>query len=271
VDKNERFLRNYILTEGIVNIYFKNVAWHENPNRKNLQIMAMKNVDEEDSENEDKFDNFEQKFNFRFEEQGGMNITTHTRDLETYREKDDTRIVKRKEREQRIKNEKEEMKKEFKKAQEIKKSEILEKVLKLEKIAGTDKIKLLAEELDNEYNPDNFDKIMNKVFNEEFYNEKDKNAEDEKKSDFYTNAKVEFEEELDEDDELVKRNREDNENENNEENNEDYYEDDENKEYNEDEYEQEENNEENEWWYCDGKSIILKIHRLQKSYKRRQN
>jgi len=233
--------------------------------------MAMGNIDKEDSENEDKFDNYEQKFNFRFEEQGGINITTHTRDMDTYREKDDTRIVKRKERDLRIKKEKEEMKKELKKAQEIKKSEIMEKVNRLERIAGTDKIKLLAEELDNEYNPDKFDSIMNKVFNDEFYNEKDKNAEnivediDEKKPDFYTNAKLEFieneeEEEGDEEEgdgngvkikKKVRHNHDD-----------EYQQEEEHEEY--DNYGDEdepydENEEENEWWYCDGKTYTITI------------
>jgi hypothetical protein len=146
------------------------------------------------------------------------------------------------------------MKKELKKIQEIKKGEILEKVNRLEKIAGTDKIRLLAEELDNEYNAENFDLIMNKVFNEEFYNEKDKNAAgivediDEKKADYYTNGKVEFEENEDEDegdnnnDYLYKK--------------EEYDENDEQQEYNEDDQYQEEQEDENEWWYCDGKKKL---------------
>ena len=211
----------------------------------------MKNVDKEDSENEDKFDNFEAKFNFRFEEQGGINITTHTRDqekLETYREKDDTRIQKRKERDQRVKKEKEEIKKELKKMQEIKKSEIMDKINKLTKVAGTEKIAQLAEELDNEYNPDNFDKIMNKVFNEDFYNTKDKNAVeivediDEKKPDYYTNAKLEFVENEDEE-------REEEDAENREFNKNDYPD---NEEYEENE------DDENEWWYCDDCKKVIK-------------
>ena len=69
------------------------------------------------------------------------------------------------------------MKKELKIVKDAKKDEIMEKINKLERIAGTEKIRILAEELDKEYNPDKFDEIMNKVFGDEFYEENDKDAE----------------------------------------------------------------------------------------------
>ena len=43
--------------------------------------------------------------------------------------------------------------------------EIKEKINTLERIAGTEKIKELADELEKEFDPENFDKIMNKFKN----------------------------------------------------------------------------------------------------------
>ena len=77
LDPNEKFLRNYILSE----------AWQDNNenyiNRKQFVI------DKEDEEKDQFFEEFEERYNFRYEEDGGANITTHRRDLETYRIKDD--------------------------------------------------------------------------------------------------------------------------------------------------------------------------------------
>ena len=57
LSKNERFLRNYILSEGWLD---KNTTGLN----KNLLL-----IDKEDEENEDKFDEFENKYNHRFEEE----------------------------------------------------------------------------------------------------------------------------------------------------------------------------------------------------------
>jgi len=40
--------------------------------------------------NDEKFDDFEEKLNFRFEEEGGINVTTHQRtDVQSLRVKDE--------------------------------------------------------------------------------------------------------------------------------------------------------------------------------------
>ena len=63
LSKDERFLRNYILSEGWLD---KNTTGLN----KNLLL-----IDKEDEENEDKFDAFENKYNHRFEEEGGKNMS----------------------------------------------------------------------------------------------------------------------------------------------------------------------------------------------------
>jgi protein KRI1 len=161
VDKNEKFLRNYILTQ----------AWLEN--NENCISKRLLLYDKEDEEKDEIFDEFEAKYNFRFEEEGGANITTHKRDLETYREKDDSRKLKRKEKEDRMEKEKLKIVSELEMAKQIKKEEIDKKLERIEKIAGTEKIKEIANELEGDFDMDKFDKVMNKVFNEEYYQEKE--------------------------------------------------------------------------------------------------
>ena len=94
LSKDERFLRNYILSEGWLD---KNTTGLN----KNLLL-----IDKEDEENEDKFDAFENKYNHRYEEEGGANITTYQRNIDSYRHKDDTRATKRKEHDKRKEEEK---------------------------------------------------------------------------------------------------------------------------------------------------------------------
>jgi len=213
LSKNERFLRNYILSEGWLD---KNTTGLN----KNLLL-----IDKEDEENEDKFEAFENKYNHRFEEEGGANITTYQRNIESYRHKDDTRAIKRKEHEQRKDAEKKRKKEEIKNENIKQAEEIKKKINKLEKIAGTEKIGELLEEFENkDFNMDEFDQKMNEIFDKEYYNEK--LNEDELDT---LNARQEKHLELEE-------------NENNEEN----------------EDNNEDNNESQLWFYCDECKKALK-------------
>ena len=225
LSKNERFLRNYILSEGWLD---KNTTGLN----KNLLL-----IDKEDEENEDKFDAFENKYNHRYEEEGGANITTYQRNIDSYRHKDDTRAIKRKEHEKRKEEEKKKFKEELKTKKLKQAEEIKNKINKLEKIAGTEKIGELLEEFENkDFNMDEFDQKMNEIFDKEYYN---KELDDEEIEKF--DAKQERHLKLEEKEE----NENNDENENNNENidNNDY-----------DNY----NNEDELWFYCDSCKKPLK-------------
>ena len=202
--------------------------------------MVPKEVDEEDSEKDSKFDEFEAKYNFRFEEEGGINVTTFKRDVEeTYRKKDEKRIEKRKKVEERKKQEEEKIQNELKMARSIKKEEMIQKVDHLEKVAGTDKINMIINELEKEYDPKNFDQIMNQIFDEKYYKELDheenvKQVIEEKCFDYKTEVDLEKAEEIEK-----------------------KIEEEENEEANPNENYNEEEGLENQWWYCDGIIILL--------------
>lgn len=161
LSKTDKFLRNYVMSE----------VWLDNKSNNEMNKHFLR-IDKEDEENEDKFDDFENKFNHRFEEEGGANITTYQRNIDSYRHKDDSRIKKRKERELRKVENEEKIKSEIKEAKLAKAEEIKKKLNKLERIAGTEKIAQIANEFENEedFDMDKFDAKMNEVFNDEYYN-----------------------------------------------------------------------------------------------------
>jgi protein KRI1 len=161
LDKNERFLRNYILSQ----------AWLEN--NENCISKRLLLIDKEDDDKDSLYDEFEAKHNFRFEEEGGANITTYKRDIETYRQKDESRKVKRKEKEERKKEDKNKVVSELEMAKEIKKTELKEKLKKIEQVAGTEKIKEIADALEDEFDMEKFDEVMDRVFDDNYYGEKD--------------------------------------------------------------------------------------------------
>lgn len=239
IDKNERFLRSYILNE----------AWLDKTQKKKIKLAD--EVDEEDEENDEKFEEFEEKYNFRFEEEGGANLTTHQRNMETYRQKDDTRKEKRKEREKRKETEHNQVLSELERAKELKKSEILEKIEYLEKVAGTDKVKLLVDNIEDDFEPEKFDELMHKVFDEDYFKNQEfeetiKEVIEEKSFDYKTNKELptkeklkkieEQENEFNEDDNKQKKKNTEEEDQRNE-NKEQGYDDDQ--------------SEDNEWFYCD--------------------
>lgn len=275
LDSNEKFLRNYILSE----------AWLENDenyiNRKQFL------VDKEDEEKDQFFEEFEERYNFRYEEEGGANITTHRRDMESFRIKDDSKKIKRKEREIKKEEEKGKIISDLQLAKEAKKSELKSKLEALQKIAGTDKIKELADELENDFDADNFDKIMSKIYNDEYYQTFDKEEDindviEEKMFDYKTDKSIPDKEKLLELERLENEGfeeKEDKKNKKGKKNNIQSSEDEEikkendeeNKDYdnydyngNEDEYMEEGENEEgeNEWFYCDNCYNVIKENKI---------
>lgn len=225
----DKFLRNYILTE----------AWKEKGETK----VTFTKEDEEDDEKSDMFDNFESSYNFRFQETGGINITTHKRnEEESARLKDNSRAEKRKEVESRKKQEKEERLKEINMARQLKKEAYQDQINKFLSIAGKKSSDLSEKVLDKLYNeldkedfsPDTFDSIMDDIFNKDYY--KVNNAHEEEKlveKEILDNeeTKKEIEEEMN--DELPNTNND--------------------LELNENETE-----EETEWWFCDTCKNVIK-------------
>ncbi|CRK96024.1 CLUMA_CG009464, isoform A [Clunio marinus] len=124
----------------------------------------------EDEEEVEKQAEFETKYNFRFEQPDNDFIKRFPRNIEdTVRAPDNSRKEKRKERQERKAQEKEMKMKELRELQNIKKREIEEKLMLLKEVAGNEDFSLAEEDLNSDFDPDEHDRRMTKMFDNEYY------------------------------------------------------------------------------------------------------
>lgn len=157
LSRNETFLRDYILNNGYVDEdYDRNV---EDP----VQL----------SEDEEILDNqaeFEQKYNFRYEEPDQDFIKRYPRTIaQSVRKVDESRSVKRAEVKERKEREKEQKKRELEVLKAFKKKEIEEKIQKLKQVTGNETLAFGDDDLEGDFNPEEYDKKMKTIFDEEYY------------------------------------------------------------------------------------------------------
>jgi len=175
LDKDEKFLKDYILNKRYIE--------EDNEDYVPTYDEVVHDSDEglsEDEENVKKMEEFEVKFNFRSEEPDEEFIKRYPRTFkDSMRKKDDRRKIKRKEVEERKEKEKDKKKEELKLLKALKRDEILEKLDKLRKITGNEDMDFKDEDIEADFDPEEYDKRMKKVF--EDY---DANADDEEKPTF---------------------------------------------------------------------------------------
>eukprot|EP00117_Sycon_ciliatum_P024968 scpid54194/ scgid20825/ Protein KRI1 homolog len=160
LDENERFLRDYILNHGYVDREADVIPTYD-------ELMA-----EDVGEDEDAVDNqeqFERKYNFRYEEPDAEFVKRYPRTTATsVRKADDSRKEKRKAVIERKKQEKEEREAELKRLKKLKRKEIQEKLSQIQDITGVgvdvDKI-----DLDGDFDPAKYDEAMKEAFSSDYY------------------------------------------------------------------------------------------------------
>lgn len=156
LSKDEKFLRDYILTNGYANKDDDEIPTYD-------EIVA-------DDDFEEKQTEFEHKYNFRYEDPDQEFIKRYPRTIDnSVRKVDNRRKEKRVERRDRKEMEKKEKFNEIEMLKELKQKEIEEKMSKLKAVTGTDDINLDDIDLDDDFDPDEYDKKMNKIFNSEYY------------------------------------------------------------------------------------------------------
>lgn len=185
LDKQELFLRNYILNEGWRD---KNKDGNEDHYSKYQD--KLNKIDEEDSERDLEMDLYEHEHNFRFEEKNAAYLTTHARQApeDSMRRADDKRKQQRETVKERKEQEKLQRKEEINKLKALKRDEIMNKLKQTEFIAGISKKNSIFEnkkllekaekELNTEFIPDLYDKAMDALFGENFYQASDDDGED---------------------------------------------------------------------------------------------
>ncbi|XP_019198195.1 PREDICTED: protein KRI1 homolog [Ipomoea nil] len=170
LDENDRFLKDY----------FRNEMWMNSDEKGGKEDHEGFKLSEDEEEIE-KQEDFERDFNFRFEENAGDRVLGHARKVEgSVRKKTNARKLQRERKEERMAREEEERKEELKRLKNLKKKEMREKLQKIKEIAGIgeDGDCLLDEDdLEEEFNPEEYDKKMKNAFGEAYYEAEDVNPD----------------------------------------------------------------------------------------------
>jgi protein KRI1 len=173
LDENEKFLKDYIL----------NRPYLETGTGNNISMDAIEEVSEEEAEIE-KWENYEDTYNakvhnFRHEEMAASEapvtdrVMGHPRVVEgSVRKKESSRKKQRKSKEERNARVKQEQAEELKHLKNLKRKEIFEKLEKIRMIAGIEgdaACKLGADDLEEDFDPEDYDRKMREMFDDKYY------------------------------------------------------------------------------------------------------
>lgn len=155
--KADQFLKDYIV----------NKRYMDNTNTASYEDVVGLSEDEAEVEQQAEFETI---YNFRFEEPDNDFIKRFPRTIEdSVRVDDNSRKEKRKDRQERKANEKEMKMKDLRELQNFRKREIEQKLLLLKEVAGNDELALKEDDLNSDFNPDEHDRRMSSMFNNDYY------------------------------------------------------------------------------------------------------
>ncbi|KAL8477748.1 hypothetical protein ACS0TY_029885 [Phlomoides rotata] len=167
LDENTMFLKDY----------FRNRMWIDD-GKNNVADELEFSEDEEEIE---KQEDYEREFNFRFEENAGDRVMGHSRKVEgSVRKKDNARKSQRERKEERMAQAEIERKEELKRLKNLKKKEINEKLEKIREVAGIGKdggVFLDEDDLEEEFDPEAYDRKMKEAFGDGYYDADDVDLE----------------------------------------------------------------------------------------------
>ncbi|XP_037331327.2 protein KRI1 homolog [Pungitius pungitius] len=172
LDEKERFLRDYVLNKGYID-------GDAGDGKRIPTYDELVQDDVEDSEEEgetflERQEDFERSYNFRFEEPDAQKIKTYPRSIATsVRSKDDSRKRKRDEVKERKDKEKEQKREQLKQLKNLKRNEIVEKLKRLKELTGNEELAFSQADLEGDFDPQQHDQIMQKVFGNEYYREEE--------------------------------------------------------------------------------------------------
>ena len=176
-EKDKHFLRDYIMNDG----------WKRQGGDADSDEDAKFEVDDwEDERDVEEAETFENRYNFRYEEPDSAKIETFPRVIESsIRKKESKRKRQRESKAERVAKRKEEEALEVKRLKNLKKAEIRDKLEEIRKVSGLgdgDEAGggLGADLLEGDFDPETFDKSLEKIFGDRYYDGQDEDLEREK-------------------------------------------------------------------------------------------
>lgn len=167
VDENTKFLKDF----------FRNRMWED----KEGEGMVVEEEELERLVEDEEEIERQEEFEYRFQENAGDRVMGHARKLEgTVRKKVNARKEQRKSKEERMEVARMEREEELKHLKNLKKEEMDEKLRRILKTAGIredEVVPLSRTELEEEFKPEEYDRMMKKAFGAEYYGEEDADPE----------------------------------------------------------------------------------------------
>ncbi|KAL0360207.1 UNVERIFIED_CONTAM: protein kri1 [Sesamum radiatum] len=159
--------------------YFRNRMWIDDEKSKHRGDEEIEfSEDEEEIERQE---DYEREYNFRFEENAGDRVMGHSRKIEgSVRKKENARKSQRERKEERMAQAEFERKEELKRLKNLKKKEINEKLEKIREVAGIGKDGggfLDEDDLEEDFDPEEYDRKMNEAFGDGYYEAEDVDPE----------------------------------------------------------------------------------------------
>lgn len=135
--------------------------------------------DSEDEEILDNQDSFEAAYNFRFEQEGGTQIVSYPRQIEdSVRQTTSKRKKARDNKAERIAADKAVKAEELKRLKNLKQQEIMGKLEQIKAICGSSGFSMKPQELTKDFDPQEYDRKMAEMFNDDYYAEDDNKDDD---------------------------------------------------------------------------------------------